>query len=85
VSSPLSLAGGAARLAGRCAGAARCWRSCSLLEGVTAERFAADLDAEEQWILLFARAGRELVGFSTVRIGEDGSGAARGLVYSATP
>jgi len=52
-------------------------------EGVTAERFAADLDEKQLVILLFARAGRELVGFSTVRIAEERLGGRRvDLVYS---
>ena len=52
-------------------------------EGVTAERFATDLDEKQLVILLFARAGRELVGFSTVRIGEEQLRGRRvDLVYS---
>jgi hypothetical protein len=51
--------------------------------GVSAERFAADLDAKQYVILLHARRGAELVGFSTVRVAEERIGArAVEVVYS---
>lgn len=51
--------------------------------GVSAERFAADLDAKQYVILLHARRGAELVGFSTVRVAEERIGAREvEVVYS---
>ena len=52
-------------------------------EGVSASRFAADLDAKQFVILLFTRATRELVGFSTLRLAEERlAGRVVDLAYS---
>jgi hypothetical protein len=40
-------------------------------EGVSPERFAADLSSKQLVILLFVKGTRRLVGFSTLRIGEE--------------
>lgn len=47
--------------------------------GVSAERFAQDLDAKQYVILLHARRTGELVGFSTLRVAEE---AGAEVVYS---
>jgi len=52
-------------------------------DGVTAERFSSDLDDKQFVILLFTREGRELVGFSTLRIAQERlSGREVDLVFS---
>jgi hypothetical protein len=40
-------------------------------EGVSSERFHADLDAKQFVILLYAKATHRLVGFSTIRLAEE--------------
>ncbi len=52
-------------------------------EGVSAERFASDLDEKQFVILLFRRGSRELVGFSTLRIAvESLAGRSVDVAYS---
>jgi hypothetical protein len=42
--------------------------------GVSPERFAEDLDGKQYVILMHARRGSELVGFSTLRVAEERAG-----------
>jgi hypothetical protein len=51
--------------------------------GVSPERFAEDLDGKQYVILLHARRGSELVGFSTLRVAEErAAGRVVEVVYS---
>ena len=51
--------------------------------GVSPERFAQDLDGKQYVILLHARRGAELVGFSTLRVSEErAAGRVVEVVYS---